>query len=394
MKICLISKYPPIEGGESSKAYWLAKGLGEIGHEVYIVTNAWEVESEYREQFVVEDIDYYQPKNVTVYNTSPFIDPQYIPYSKPYTEKLASLVIDVIKKHDLELIDSWYILPFGVSGFIAKTITNKPQILRHAGSDMSRLLDSPYLSTLFVELFNRVDRIVTYPGTKQRFLDLGVSEAKIFLNKVSVDTKAFNPNVEPIDLSNYADRDIGNIPVITYIGKASRKKGIFELTEALGKIKEDFLLLFVTKGKEIQKLKDNVKKLKLEKKTIFLDFIPPWRMPSIMKASTCVVFPERDFPVVAHTPILPREVMCVGGCTILSEELYKKRTYRNLKDGIHTKVVNPKNINEFKKKLEEVIKNPEHAEEIGLNARKLAKTYEDFKGYLKMTEELCRGLIY
>ena len=45
----MIGKYPPIEGGVSARVYWLAKALGERGHEVHIVTNAQEVESEYKE---------------------------------------------------------------------------------------------------------------------------------------------------------------------------------------------------------------------------------------------------------------------------------------------------------------------------------------------------------
>jgi len=393
MKICLISKYPPIEGGESSKAYWLSKGLGERGHEIFVVTNAWEVESEYRENFIEEDIDNYQPKNVTVYNTSPFLNPRYIPYANPYTEKLASLAIDVIRRHNADLIDSWYILPYCISAFITKTITNKPQILRHAGSDMSRLLDSPYLNTLFVDIFNRVDKIVTYPGTKERFLSMGVPESKIFLNKVSVDTNAFNPNSKPFDISTCRENYTEDIPIITYIGKASKQKGIFELVKALSKINENFILLLVTKGHEIQKLKYDIKRLKLENKTLFLDFIPPWKIPSIMKASTCIVSPEWNFPVISHTPILPREAMCTGKCTILSEELFNKRTYRDMEDGIHTKVVNPSNIDNFKIKLEEVIKNPNEAEEIGSNARKLAGKYENFDKYLKNIEELYKSFI-
>lgn len=394
MNIALISKYSPIEGGVSAKTYWLAKGLGERGHKIHIITNAWEVETSYREKFDVEDIDLYQPTNVTVHNTDPFIDPHYIPYSKPYTEKIASLAIEIIKEYDLELIDSWYILPYVVSGYIAKTVTKKPQVLRHAGSDMARLLNSPYLNTLFIEIFKRVDKIVTYPSTKRMFLNFGVSEEKIFLNtKVSVNTDAFNPNAKPIDLSKFTNKDIGDSAIITYIGKVGITKGVFELTKALSKIKDNFILLFVAGGKGFQKLKEDVNTKKLDDKTIFLGFLPPWKIPSIIKASTCVVLPERDFPVRTHTPILPREVMCVGKCTILSEELYDKRKYRELEDGVHTIVVNPKDIEKFKEKLETVIANPDYTDEIGKNARKLAEKYENFNVYIDSTEELYRELI-
>ena len=259
---------------------------------------------------------------------------------------------------------------------------------------MARLLNSPYLNTLFIEIFKRVDKIVTYPSTKRMFLNFGVSEEKIFLNtKVSVNTDAFNPNAKPIDLSKFTNKDIGDSAIITYIGKVGITKGVFELTKALSKIKDDFILLFVAGGKGFQKLKEDVNTKKLDDKTIFLGFLPPWKIPSIIKASTCVVLPERDFPVRTHTPILPREVMCVGKCTILSEELYNKRKYRELEDGVHTIVVNPKDIEKFKEKLETVIANPDYTDEIGKNARKLAEKYENFNVYIDSTEELYRELI-
>lgn len=395
MKICLISKYPPIEGGESSKAYWLAKGIGERGHEVHVVTNAMEVESDYREHLAADDLNNeFKPKNVFVHNTDPFINPAYIPYSKPYTEKLASLAIDIIKEYDLQLIDSWYILPYVISGFLAKTFTGRPQVIRHAGSDMSRLLSSPYLVTLFTSTFNKVDKVITYPSMKKLFLNLGVKEEKIFLNnKVSVDTKVFNPDVKPIDLSSYTDRDLDRTPIITYIGKIGVTKGIFELVEAASKIKDDYVLLFVAKGKELKKFKEHIDKLGIQDKTLFIDFVPPWRIPSIIKRSACVVIPERDFPVVQHTPILPREVMAVGKCTILSEELYSKRRSQDIEDGKNVIVVDPKNIQKFKEALEKVLRDPDYAEKIGQQARLVSEKIERFDEYVDDTINLYAEII-
>ena len=390
MKICLISKYPPIEGGESSKAYWLAKGLGERGHEIHIVTNAWEVESKYREHFEVEDLEQLCPKNVFVHNTDPFVDPSYIPYTKPYTGKIASLAVEIVREYNLQLIDSWYILPYVVSGYIVKTITGKPQVLRHAGSDITRLFNSPYLNTLFLEIFRRADKIVIYPGEKSFFKKIGIPEEKIFLNKVSVDTNAFNPNIDSFDLAKHTDKNV-NLPIITYIGKVGVTKGIFELTQALSGIKDDFILLSVCGGEAYnQRLRQDIKNKKLESKTIILDFVPPWKIPSIIKASTCVVIPERDFPVLGHTPILSREAMSTGKCTLLSEELYNKRSYKDLEDGVHTVVVNPMDIDSFRGKLYKIIKNLSYAQEIGKNARKLAERNEDFNEYLDITEKLYK----
>jgi len=394
MKICLIAKYPPIEGGESSKTYWLVRALGELGHEIHVVTNAWEVEDEYREQINADDLDYnYQPKGVYVHNTDPFIDPAYIPYSVPYTEKLASLAIDIIREHDIELIDSWYILPYVIAGFIAKTITRRIQIMRHAGSDMSRLLASPYLKTLFVSIFKKVDKIVTYPSMRKEFLSLGITKEKLFYNtKVSVDTKFFNPDVKPCDLSKYTEKKI-DCPVITYFGKVGLTKGIYELVEAATGLKEDFILLFVCRGKNLVRFKEFVKRKNLQDKTLFIRFVPPWLMPSLIKRSTCVVIPERDFPVIQHTPILPREVMAVGKCLLLSDELYSKRVSKEIKDGENLLVVNPKNIKKFRSLLKKVIKSPEDIEEIGRKARDVSKKIERFEDYVSATIKLYNNLL-
>jgi len=155
---------------------------------------------------------------------------------------LASLAIEVMEKYDIGIIDSWYILPYGIAGLLVKNILKKPQILRRAGSDITRLFNSPYLNALFLNLFKQVEKIVTYPIVKQIFLELGIDETKLFLNKISVDTSAFDPHVKPFDLADY----IGNetVPIITYIGKISESKGIFELVRALSRIrKENFRLL-------------------------------------------------------------------------------------------------------------------------------------------------------
>lgn len=395
MKICLIAKYPPIEGGESAKCYWLAKALGERGHEIHIVTNAYEVESIYREQLEGEDLEgAYQPKGVYLHCTDPFIDPGYIPYSNPYTEKLASLAIDVIREYDLQLIDSWYILPYVISGFLAKVITGRPQIMRHAGSDMSRLFASPYLQTLFASIFEKVDRIVTYPRMKARFLALKIPEEKLFYNiKVSVDTKAFNPEVKPFDLARYTDKEFRNKPVITYIGKIGVTKGIYELAEAASLIKEDFLLLFVANGKGLEQFKKFVEGLTLGSRTIFANFVPPWTIPQIIKLSTCVVIPERDFPVIEHTPILPREVMAVGKCLILSKELYLKRASRDVKDGEGVLVVDPKDVAQFKNVLEKVIRCPDFAESLGWQLHLISKKLERFDEYIEHTISLYQEVL-
>lgn len=394
MKICFIGKYPPIEGGVSSRLYWLTKGLGSRGHEIHVVTNALEVENEYRESLSgSEDLDNYQPKNVFVHNTDPFDNPQFIPFSKPYFAKLASLAIEIVRDYDLEIIDSWYILPYVISGFLVKSFTHKPLILRHAGSDMSRLFSSRNLNLLFRETIKAADIIATSPRNIQQFVEMGVSKEKIFSKiETSVNTEVFNPAVTPYDFSKYREYK-QDAPIITYIGKFGFTKGITELFEALSRIKKPYNLLLVSGGEGQDFLKQLLAYHNLSKNTILLGFVPPWRIPSIIKASTCVVHAEHDFPVLGHSPILPYETMAVGTCLVLSEELYGKRKSDKVKRNDSVLVIDPKDINTFRELLLRIIENPGYALKIGKNARKVSELIENFNGYLSQNEALYRKLL-
>ena len=391
-----MSKYPPIEGGVSARTYWLAKALGERGHEVHIVTNSQEVENEYKERIDGNEHEH-TPKNVYLHSTGPNNNPWHIPFSKAYTERIANLAIEVIEKYNIQLIDSHYVLPYGIAAFIAKNITGRPQILRHAGSDIGKLFASSSYSTLFKAIFQRVDKIITIPALKEMFFSLGIPESRIaFDEKLSVDTKAFNPEVLPFNLPECIKREITECPIITYIGKINfywKNKGLYELIEAVKEIKNDFLLLFVANGKGLREFQNLVREKNLKKRSIFLGFVPPWKIPSIIKLSTCVVVPEREFPIQHHTPILPREIMAVGRCLILSKELYEKRCYGNLTDGENVLLIDPKNINQFSTVIKDVFRHPDTASIIGQNAYKFSKQIENFDEYIDLTINLYTSLI-
>jgi len=365
MNICIIGKYPPIEGGVSSKVYWLAKALGERGHEVHIVTNALEVEEEYRETLDINDPNY-SPKNVYIHSTDPSptikANPSHIPFSKMYCEKLASLAIKVIEEHKIEVIDSWYLIPYCVSGFIAKSFTNVPQIIRYGGSDSQRLYPSPYLNNLLDKIIKSADTTMTNA---------------IPMQKVTVDTQAFHPKVMPMNLSSYITNQkyFSGIPLISYIGKITHHfetKGLCELLEACSKINKDFLLLFVANGKKLNEFKKLVKNASLAEKTIFLDFAPPWKMPSILQASTCVVALEKiTSPVLQyHTPALPAEALATGKCVLMSKTLQEKEPYDKLKAGKEILTVDPNNTGKIRESIEGLIENPEMANTIGMGGYK------------------------
>jgi len=372
----MISKYPPIEGGVSSKVYWLSRALGQQGHEVHIVTNALEVEDEYREVLDPQDPNY-SPENVYVHNTDPSptikANPSHIPFSKMYCENLASLAIEVIEENNIQVIDSGYLIPYCVSGYLAKSFTDIPQIIRHAGSDLQRLYPSPFLKSLLKKIIKNADGIITNQSTANFFVEISVSPSKIFLTQpLQVDTNAFNPDVSPFNLEPYITNQkyFSDIPIIAYVGKITHHfetKGLPELIAACKAINEEFLLLFVSNGKKIGEFKTIVQNANLARKTCYLPFLPPWKIPALLKACTCIVALEnkRSPTLSYHVPTVPAEAMATGKCVLMSEELHEKEPYKKLVNGKEVLVVNASDIKKIKAALEKIIKNPSFATSIG-----------------------------
>jgi len=149
----------------------------------------------------------------------------------------------------------------------------------------------------------------------------------------------------------------------------------------------------VANGKGLPEFQNLVREKNLEKRSIFIGFVPPWKIPSIIKLSTCVVVPERKFPIQYHRPILPREAMAVGKCLILSKELYDKRCYGNLADGENVLLVDPKNIKQFRTIIKDIISHPDTASRIGENAYKFSRQIENFDEYIDLTTNLYTSLI-
>ena len=384
MKIVLISKYPPIEGYVSSCTFWLAKGLARKGHNITVVTNAFEVEDRHRERMSGDDLEIYQKGNLSVRNTDPFQDYQLIPEANPFCEKLASAAIEQAEGADI--LDAWYFVSYGSAGMLAKAATGLPLVLRHAGSDLGRLGANPHLRPLVRALLKNADAVVANRGSGPRLRALGAPAGKIHVIPVAVDTGVFNPNVRPTDLGIKKD-----IPVLTCIGKVTRGKGLVELLSAASKVKQDFRLLLIASDAE------NVRRLAvpraLKRKLLVMPFVPPWKMPGIIRASRCVVMPEHHFPVKAHSPILPREVMACGTCLVLSEELRAKVAGGAITAGEQAVCIRPEDTDDFARKLGTVVADEGFAKTLGKAGHALSTRLEDFESYLSANEKMYRNLL-
>jgi glycosyltransferase involved in cell wall biosynthesis len=378
MNICFVTKYPPIEGGVSMRCYWLARGLAERGHTIVVVTNAPEVEAEYRLHLTEDDRAWYAPSfpgsggAVIVKATAPLSDRQhYIPFANPYVTKLATIAQRAIAEHDCSRIFAYYLEPYGVAAHLASYWTDTPYVFRHAGSDLGRLMKDPDLHGAYREVFRRARYVSS--NLREPLIAMGVEPERIWHSHGFGIPDLFTPQATPLDLAAAA-AEAGapfdpSRPTIGIYGKVGVNKGSLDLLHALSALKKKgmtFNLVAVTQGRALERFVSLARELGVEDFTCVLPFMAHWRIPGFLRACTAVCFLERHFPVSIHAPTVPREVLACGTCLIVSREIVAKQAFaRDVREGENLFGVDPTHHDELAARLETVIRDPQRAAAVG-----------------------------
>jgi len=423
MNICFIGKYPPIQGGVSRDNFWSSYALAQAGFEVHVVTNAQEVEYQFR---IFEDSsltpflnslkEQEDKGSIQVHYSSNVSTTAYIPWANPFVTKLAAIATEVVEKYGCDLIYSYYLEPYAVAAHLVSHWTGIPYGIRHAGSDVGRLFQFPELRTTYTRVLQDADYIFVSPNTLRRFLHLGVDWERLYtFNAHSLPTEYFCPTFPPLNVSQYlltvkehfpASRYQGifqrflekpfdpSLPTIGIYGKTGQTKGSFDLLQALSKlhkagIKFNFLALTQGHIPVTTAFAQAIQEYALEEVAWLLPFMPHWEVPRFIRACTVVCFLERDFSIPIHHPAVPREVLACGTCLILSREIAAKQVYKDrLADGSNVILVDPHNIDELATALQTVICNPQVAQEIG------ARGYKDVSSHLEDFAAYTNGLAF
>jgi glycosyltransferase involved in cell wall biosynthesis len=403
LRVCIVGKYPPIEGGVSATTYWLARGLASRGHEIHVVTNADEVEDRYRMQLDSADAKMLQPQfdnggSVRVHHVESF-DPiamAYIPVANPYFTRLASLATDVVRRYGCEVILASYLEPYGMAGWFAAQRCRRPLLIRHAGSDIDRLARVPDLGLAYKEILRDATAVLTFPRLVRRFVGMGVHPSRIVeVPPYLHDSRFFNPHGAALDVNamaicDGAGRPLNSqdkvIPTFGVYGKVGATKGTFDLITALGRLAADgrsFQLAAMVGNEFGAIMRTSLVESGIAERTRILPYLPNWRVPEFIRACTAVCFLERGFPIAIHGPMIAREVLTCGTCLIVSKEIADKQVNREqLASGVHLLVVtDPRDTDELTDALRTVVDDPAWARQIGTaGAEVVAKpgAYERF----------------
>ena len=381
MKLLFLSKYPPIQGGESAKAYWLAKGLGERGHSISVVSNCLEVEEMYRSKLDDKDMEILQPKRVKLHSTVPIKVPKFIPQTNPYSEKLVSLALGVVEDINPDLIFSWYLLPYGVTAHITSKLTGVKYTIKHAGSDITRLYHDPQLHNFLKRVIVDANFVFTNFRMKNFFEELGCKNVLISPRGIS---NEFNPYGEITNLKEEYNLDIDSGKTFLFLGKISKPKGIGYLVDAISEIKTESHLLIAGDGPYKESCKRKISESGLEDKIHFLGTLPPWKIPPLIRAVKSVIIPEYNFGVPIHQSSIPYEALLCAKTPIISKEIAFK--YGELSDYFIN--VDPVDMNNFAKTLEGVLENEDMNNILIRDYPKIREIVGDFNKYVEKMEDL------
>ncbi len=391
----MLTKYPPIEGGVSAGNYWLARGLGEQGVSVTVVTNALCVEDVYRIPMDVKDPAVkkeWQPTNVEVSSLEEKM-PTHIPYSPAYSSRLVNLALAEMGDHTFDAMYTHYLEPYGTAALLVKHLTGMPFVLRHAGSDIYRLFLHHDLRYVLGRVISSADKIILSPQLRHLMPAMGVKEHSLWRIRRSIHP-SFSPEGGSFDFSRWGIEVPSGMPVILYLGKAGGHKSLLESVEALAQIPLDFRYFIVTQGSLVPELRERIGKLGMSEKIFTRPFVAPWEVPSLLRSASALLHLENKFPIPIHGPTQPFEAVACGTPLVLSGEMYEKISRVYPEKESFTIIENPDDIPSLRAGLMGVIKNVEEKKAKALllcHDQRGTQPWEEHIGnYIKLFEELSR----
>jgi glycosyltransferase involved in cell wall biosynthesis len=399
MRICIIGKFPPIQGGVSAQTYWSAHALARRGHDVHVVTNAKEAVAPYRMHMRAEDWDRcegaYGNGSVTLHWTDPVDHLQsHIPLSSPFVTKLATLAARAHRERPFDVIFSHYLEPYGVAGHLAAQMTGVPHVVRMAGSDAGRLWRHPQFELLYDHVLRSAEVVVAASPVAERAVERGIAADRITLGGgFAVPEELFAPEGAQLDFQEVqaaarADPGLSELvwggftadrPYFGVYGKLGERKGSFALLAALHRLMQGGvdigLVALAHGGPTVQRgFRARAMELGLADRVLQIPFLPHWRVPEFLRGCLAVCCLEQGFPIAFHAPMIPREVLLCGTCLVASTELIRKlRSYERLPHGYGCVAVeNVDDVDALSEALAAITRNPRAAAAIGTRGRQFA----------------------
>lgn len=296
MKILLIGKYPPMQGGISTKTYWLYKHLEKDGIEFQIITLN---DSQY-------STNEHNLANVTVVKDKQV--PWHIPETSLVDDRLINAALKVTNDFTPDLIETNYIWPFCKDALLIARTLNKPLLIRHAGSDILKFYNDQEFRDIMSIYFDQASAIVSNISSIDLLKDICNDTGKVqCMPRYIPDPNIFKPE------ESDKQYDILFAGKINYHWHLKGLKLLLELIKQKG-----LKALFLIGGKYKDDIYKQITEKKLESRIKLNSFVEPDKMPTIYNSCKFVWCWEEEGAIGDFSNIIWEALFCNTPCIINS----------------------------------------------------------------------------
>lgn len=338
MKILLIGKYPPMQGGISAKTYWLFKELVKHGFDL----NALTVEP--KDYSIKGDIfDNTKSKSIKI-NEPPW----HIPETELLSDRIFQSAMEMVADFKPDLIEINYLWPFSLPAILVAKIVGKPLIIRHAGSDIQKFYQDAEYKNNIKTYFQQASSIVTNHNSEAFINELCDDPVKVKCLRRYVPNPDF---FQAVPSEKQYD--------ILFTGKINYHWNLKGIHILLDYIKDRRLKsLFVIGGKYKQQVIELIAHKKINDQIEIKDFVHPEEMPAIYNLCKSVWCWDEKGSLEDFSNIIWEALYCGIPCIVNAEKVERIKN-EGIPDGFmpFIKKITPsqlKDINLFADNLAEI----------------------------------------
>ncbi len=347
MRVLVVGKFPPIQGGVSAQTYRLVHGLAARGHFVDVVTNAREVEPRFRAHMRGSDWvkcgGESERSRVRIFWTGGDKPAQdHVPSHNPFATKLYAAGLTAAARNRPDAVFSFYLEPYAVAGDLLARDLGIPHIVRTAGSDIGRLRRDPGLGPAYDAILGRATMVWIARSAAAALVERGIVAAQRIEGrgefgveqgffdaagaKLDLDALRLEPEID--GCRRFQGQVRHDLAYVGMYGKLDPAKGVLDLLSAVAGARRrgapiGLLLMGDGHPAAVEAVDRRIAELELEDIVVRLPFLPPWRVPEFVRRCVAVCCLEREFPVANHNPVIAREVLASGTCLVASTEMLK-----------------------------------------------------------------------
>ena len=294
------------------------------------------MEREYR----IDDNSPELPANLTVHHVIPNI-PWHIPCSELYVPRLLDKSLEVTGDNQIDFIDTNYLIPYGIVGYLLSNITGIPYILRHGGSDLSKFLNKGVFEHLLRNVIQNAAAIITDDKNKGGFE--AINSNVYVLPRYIPDERYFKPTI----VSH-------KIPTFAYIGKINyywKHKSLDKIVDIFTGIEAGHALRFIGQGRGFAEFSKFVEARGL-KTHEFRKFVHPANVPQLLGQIDYLLYFSQDNPIKDFSNIVCEALW--SGAPLITDEKMDIDEYDQYTKGISNNQIIRLNLDDIEASQEKI----------------------------------------